>query len=460
MSQTREGEQNTSPRRRGTPTVSRLMPDGTIVELVYDARMRTTALAVWRAGRWTIERELDSDTGDLLVPFSPQNNIIKNDVVLLPSEPHEYGSKERLIADIHRFLRRYLDVGSNFEVLAAHYVLFTWLYDAFHEVPYLRLQGDYGTGKTRALQAIGSLCYKPFFASGASTVSPIFHIIDAFRGTLVLDEADFRFSDEKAELIKVLNNGTVQGMPVLRTMMNRQHEFNPQAFQVFGPKLVAMRRSYEDRALESRFLTEVMGSTPLRPDIPINLPGSLKEEALELRNRLLLFRFRNRHLAQADPSTCLGAVTPRMNQILIPLMSVVEGRSARDAIAAFALATQEALTAEQGLSVEAQLLDIIRELSGEAHREVVPLSDLCDRFRARFAAEYQRPITPRWIGSMLRQRLHLAPFKRHGRYVLSIIDRARLETLYERYGLATEPEAQLPLWQSGGGEGDVVTSRP
>ena len=29
----------------------------------------------------------------------------------------------------------------------------------------------------------------------ASTVSPIFHILDAFGGTLVLDEADFRFSD-------------------------------------------------------------------------------------------------------------------------------------------------------------------------------------------------------------------------------------------------------------------------
>ena len=89
--------------------------------------------------------------------------------------------------------------------MAAHYVLFSWVYDAFNEVPYIRFQGDYGTGKTRALLVVGSVCYKPFFASGASTVSPIFHILDAFRGTLILDEADFRFSDEKAEIVKVLN---------------------------------------------------------------------------------------------------------------------------------------------------------------------------------------------------------------------------------------------------------------
>ena len=81
--------------------------------------------------------------------------------------------------------------GESFENVATHYVLLTWLYDAFNELPYLRLRGDYGSGKTRALLTIGSLCYKGFFASGASTVSPIFHTLDAFRGTLIFDEADF-----------------------------------------------------------------------------------------------------------------------------------------------------------------------------------------------------------------------------------------------------------------------------
>ena len=106
--------------------------------------------------------------------------------------------------------------------MATYYVLLTWLYDAFNELPYLRLRGDYGSGKTRALLILGSLCYKGFFASGASTVSPIFHTLDAFRGTLIFDEADFRFSDERAEVVKILNNGNVRGLPVLRTMMNRQ----------------------------------------------------------------------------------------------------------------------------------------------------------------------------------------------------------------------------------------------
>ena len=71
---------------------------------------------------------------------------------------------------------------------------------------------DTGSGKTRFLLTAGSLCYKPIFASGASTVSPLFRILDSMRGTLIVDEGDFRFSDEKAELVKILNNGNGRGL--------------------------------------------------------------------------------------------------------------------------------------------------------------------------------------------------------------------------------------------------------
>ena len=117
---------------RPVPTVSRCLPDGALVELLYDPVRRATAFAFWREDRWTIEPGLTLPTGERLSPFSPQNNIIRHDVVLLPSEPSEYGSKDDLLADITRFLRRYLDVDPAFEAIAAHYALFTWLYDAFN----------------------------------------------------------------------------------------------------------------------------------------------------------------------------------------------------------------------------------------------------------------------------------------------------------------------------------------
>ena len=69
----------------------------------------------------------------------------------------------------------------------------------------------------------------------------------------------FGLSDEKAELVKILNNGNARGMPLLRASLSRRQEFEPVVFEVFGPKIVAMRKKYDDEALESRFVTESVG---------------------------------------------------------------------------------------------------------------------------------------------------------------------------------------------------------
>ena len=269
--------------RNAIPTVSRVFRDGTILELVYQPLTSETCFVVWKDDKWTFEKTFTLGERRRLIPYSPDNNLIKNEVVLLPSEPEEYGSQAELISEIEGFVKRFVDVGPLYQKIASYYVLLSWIYDAFNELPYLRLRGDPGCGKTRFLLTVGSLCYKPIFASGASTVSPLFRIIDAFRGTLIIDVGDFRMSDERAEIVKILNNGNAKGFPVLRSEVTPKKEFNPTAYTVFGPKLVATRGPFEDRALESRCLTEEMGQQRLRDDIPINLPSDYKDQALRLR---------------------------------------------------------------------------------------------------------------------------------------------------------------------------------
>lgn len=422
-------------KRSATPTVSRCFEDGTIVELLYRPEERITAFAVWRDDRLFIESAFESSNGERLVPFSAENNLIKNEVVLLPTKPLEYGSEQELVAEIQSFIHRYVDVSPKFEKVATYYVLLTWVYDAFNDLPYLRLRGDYGTGKTRTLLAIGSLCYKAFFASGASTVSPIFHTLDAFRGTLIFDEADFRFSDVRAEIVKVLNNGNVRGLPVLRTMMNRHREFNPQAFHVFGPKIVATRGSYDDKGLESRFITEEMGGRQMRADIPINLPPTFKEEACELRNKLLLYRFHRRLKVRLDESLVDPKLEPRLNQILLPLLSIVSDPGLRAELQSVALDAQANLVAERGFLAEAQVLEVLAELMTNLDRSSVPIHDVTAGLIERYGSEYDRPITNRWIGGVLRRRFYLHTYKSHGIYVVPLSEREKVEVLCTRYGI-------------------------
>jgi hypothetical protein len=422
-----------------TPTVSAVLPDGTLVELLYDAEAGTTTLAVCRPDRSTsIETSVDLPSGERLVPYSAKNNLIQTGCVLLPSGLGDFGDKGDLVREVQAFLHRYVDLSPLFEEIAAHYVLLTWVYDAFNELGYLRFRGDYGTGKTRALLAVGSLCYKPFFASGASTVSPIFHVQDAFAGTLVLDEADFRFSDATAELTKILNNGNVRGLPVLRTMTNRHRELNPTAFRVYGPKLVAMRESFNDRALESRFLTEETGARTLRHDIPIQLPNGLAEEALELRNKLLAWRFRARRTVGPDPSRLVAGIEPRLNQTALALLSLVDDEGLRMRIAEGLSQETCRVRSERSVSLEGVMLQAIAEVISASPSAQIPVGEIAKRFNGRVAEELGRPMSNKWVGGFLRNRLRLQTVKSHGLYGVPAAERAKLEVLFARFGISGE----------------------
>lgn len=415
------------------PTVSAVLADGSQVEMLYRPEEHRTIFCVAKNGEVHYESSI-LDSGQRLVPYSSNNNLLKNEVVLFPSEPAEYESEQELIEGIRAFVHRYVDISPLFEQIVSYYVLFTWVYDAFNELPYLRLRGDTGSGKTRLLLTVGSLCYKPIFASGASTVSPLFRILDAIRGTLIIDEGDWRFSDEKAEIVKILNNGNARGFSVLRSESVRGREFSPRAYSVFGPKFVSTRGYFQDRALESRCLTEEMGGRQLREDIPINLTAEYKREALALRNKLLMFRFRNVGKCQVDPTLVDRSIEPRLAQIFVPLLSVIEDASARDALRRIARDYHRELVADRGMDTEAQVLEIIRELQ-ESGREL-SIKEIASLFVLRHEDDFQRKITPHWVGYLVRRKLGLKTERHRDGYLIAASEEPKLVRLFEKYGIA------------------------
>jgi hypothetical protein len=437
MNNARKSTDNNMRKQKVIPTVSAVFNDGAILEMVYPPTEKRSAFVLWRDEEWRIENGFTVSPFHRWVPYSPNNNLIKNEFVLLPSEPEEYGSEDELLYEIQDFIHRYVDVSPLFEKIASYYVLFSWVYDSF--MSYLR--GDPGSGKTRFLLTVGSLCYKPIFASGASTVSPLFRILDAFRGTLIIDEGDFRLSDERAEIVKILNNGNAKGFPVLRSEVSSKGEFNPRAYAVFGPKLMATRGFFEDRALESRCITEEMGQTSLREDVPINLTQAHKEEALHLRNKLLLFRFRNLHERQASEDLVDRSIEPRLNQIYIPLLSIIEDPRAREDLRELARKYNRELIADRGMDMEAQVLEIIRDMLASPFDTRLSVKDITSWFIDRHSMDYDRKITTKWIGSVARKKLGLKTHKSDGVYAIDLAQKVKFERLYEKYGIGLKEEA-------------------
>lgn len=421
-------------RKSRSSIVSTVLKSGELVELLYDPHAEQTSLLIGNSKTQRTQEQLQKSKDDILFPYSANNSLLKHRVILFPSQAEEYGSTEDLIADVRTYLRKYLSVSEPFEIVCAHYVLFSWIFDSFNEVPYLRVKGDYGSGKTRFLLTVGSICYKPMFASGASTISPLFHMLDIFQGTLIIDEADFRVSDDKAEIVKILNNGNARGFPVLRSEQSPTNEFRPRAFSVFGPKLVATRNRYEDHALESRFITEDMNRQSTKADIPFNLPNDQAREALTLRNKLLLYRLRHFTTARHVQAPKLD-VEPRLAQIFSPLLSTVEDDSSVKGIIGLIVELNEELQQERRGRIEARTLEAIDEVHRSKKATSISIAAVCTVFQERFGNEYTVRITPRWIGSIIRERLGLRTAKRNGTYIIRPDDVPRLVRLNERFGV-------------------------
>lgn len=364
------------------------------------------------------------------------NNLVKNEVILFPSEVEMNINEKQLIEDIKKFVHKYLQVSRFFENIIPYYILLTWIYDKFPELPYLRVIADYGSGKSRFLKVVGSLCYKPMFTFGATTSAPIFRIIENFNGTLILDEADLHFSDTTVELIKILNSGYQKGIPVLRCAENKNYDI--QSFDVYGPKIIATRKEFKDDALESRFIVEKMDGTLTRKDIPLNLPESFNQEATKLRNQLLAWRLQ-KHInfvyQYPDP---IPGIEPRLNQIILPLLSIVDDPTVTKQLEDFIKEYNKHLKTKRGLSLYAVILEVIVSLITKGYKEIT-LKDISMAYKQMFTSDEVKELSPRSIGKIVKNDLKINTIRKRDGYILDNQSlSSNIERLIEKYDIPCE----------------------
>lgn len=293
-----------------------------LYEQVYNAEKKLSQFQGWDAK----EEEL------ILLPFieqSPRKYIPINDdllqkgAIILPSGATDYGTVEDLDLELNTFIEAWVDISPEHRKLATWYTFLTWVPDHLNTIPYLRALGDYGTGKTRYLDVIGSLCRKPMFVGGAVSPAPIYRIISLWRGTPIFDEFTLKKSDSSQDIIQILNNGYQRNKPVLRCASENFDKVN--AFDPFGAKIIASRQSFNDRALESRCITEIMRMTP-RTDVPIDLTSNFHKQIGNLQNKLLMYRFKNLDEIKPDESIHIdfGNILPRVRQSLVPFTALFQ----------------------------------------------------------------------------------------------------------------------------------------
>lgn len=413
---------------------STIITEDALCEMVYNELLSTTSFAkIQKNGQLEIRDETEV-SGQRFKPLHPTNALVAKKMILFPMLPFPYGSEAELLKEIQAYIHKYLDVSEAFEPIATYYILFTWLYDRFNEVPYLRAIGDFGSGKSRLLQVIGSVCYKPVFTSGVTTLSPMFRIIDDVKGTLIIDEADFKQSDKDSDIVKMLNTGYAKGGNVFRS--EGKGVYDVRGFDVFCPKIVATRETFNDKALESRFLVEEMGGGKLRADIPRTLKKEFYEEASLLRGKLLMWRMKNYFEPIEYREDLIENIHPRLNQIVLPLLSIIKDEKIREDLKTFIIKYNEELIEDRAITIESEIILAILRLEHQKFGvQEITTKEISFTVNEQLEEKFDH-ITPRKTGWYLRKRLQLKPRRNHRGFVLSFkVNRSRLDLWKDKFGI-------------------------
>jgi hypothetical protein len=132
-----------------------------------------------------------------------------------------------------------------------------------------------------------------------------------------------------------------------------------------------------------------------------------------------------------------ATLEPRLNQIFAPLISIISDPTIRRELWEVARERHREIVADRGMDVEAQLLEVIRDL--ERQESKLAIGEITATFIARFGKEYGRPVTSKWIGFMVRRRLNLKTQKSNGVYIIAHTEQKELKRLYDKYGLTDRP---------------------
>jgi hypothetical protein len=99
---------------------------------------------------------------------------------------------------------------------------------------------------------------------------------------------------------------------------------------------------------------------------------------------------------------------------------------------------EQDLRVDRALSAEASVLLVLLECFHASSGSAVRVSDVAQGLVARIGREWGETLTPRYVGEIIRKRLHLQTRKSHGTYAVPSSEYDKIRVLAARYGVLDE----------------------
>lgn len=441
------------------------------------AQMKTRLAVRTPEGEIKVMDRLELDD-QIIEPLPATLATVRTKAVLLTPPPAPYESLQSLVDQIQRFLHRYVDLEPTFERISVFYALYTWLYDVFPRVPYLRRLGAAQSGKTRWLETMRALVFRAYYTSGSTSVASLYRNADQIRGTILMDEADFKDGTERAhDFNAIFNVGYGADYPGIERQKSQvDGGYEPAFFNVFGPKIITQRQEFSDDATNTRCLTDQAGGGGYtRDDIPkLIYPPDFWAAANAIRAQLLYYRMQlhpgdwHTRAKEAQPNPGLPA---RLEEITLPLQLLFhEEKELVKQIDALVISTAAALVAKNAQTLPARVLEGLLRCyftpdPAVPEAERLTMKVLADRTNLIIDSENagkteeddddgdgpkrsrrrRKKLTPPGVSRIVDRDLHLATDYNKTRRLVSVVwDPVRIDALCRRFGL-TELLAELAM---------------
>jgi hypothetical protein len=171
------------------------------------------------------------------------------------------------------------------------------------------------------------------------------------------------------------------------------------------------------------------------------------EEALIIRNKLLAYRleYYGKHIVNLDYSD--ESLEPRLDQIIIPLKSMITDRELLDEITNLVREYNRQSIVDRGMSLEAIVLEaLIRLKEARQDLSMKSIADKANEILQDQKAEDEEVYTlkPHGVGRIVRDKLKLNTEKtRVG--IVAIPDEQKINSLCKKFGIGDETLEDIPF---------------
>lgn len=333
---------------------------------------------------------------------APESAAIDDGMPAVEPWPEPVNAAE-LLDEIVLLIHRHIVIPRHTADASALWIAFTWLIDSVKVAPIAMITApEKRCGKTQLLSIFIRLCRRPLAASNISPTA-IYRCIEAWRPTLLIDEADaFLRTSEDAR--GILNSGHTRDTAFVVRNVEFKGEIIPRRFSTWGAKAIAGIGTQAETLMDRSIVLE------LRRKLPDEQAESLRHASEAT------FKDIARKLARMaeDAKTAVANLRPtpvaglndRAQDNWEPLLSIADYAGGQWPTRARSAAQRLSGVEQEELSLNAQLLADIKDVFERWGQDRIPSSQLirmlCDDDEAPWST-YNRgnPIAPRQLSNRL-----------------------------------------------------------